>query len=83
MARVISAKPQSNYLVDLTFSDGLRKTVDLRPYISSGISEALLDKDYFQKVGVESGGGIYWPNGYDFCLNFLHDEVPAVHLVNA
>jgi len=27
--------------------------------------------------------GIYWPNGYDFCPNFLHDEVPAISPVPA
>ena len=83
MKRVISVKPLSNYLLDLTFSDGFHKIVDLRPYIGPGLSGALREKNYFQQVGLESGGGIYWPNGYDFCPNFLHDEVPAVQVVDA
>jgi hypothetical protein len=28
-------------------------------------------------VEIESGGGIYWPNGYDFCPNFLYEEVSS------
>jgi len=26
---------------------------------------------YFRQVMLEDGGGIAWPNGYDFCPNFL------------
>jgi hypothetical protein len=83
MERVLFVKPLSNYLLDLTFSDGLHKIVDLQPYIGPGLSGALREISYFQLVRVESGGGIYWPNGYDFCPNFLRDEIPAIHAVNA
>ncbi len=31
----------------------------------------------------QCGGGITWPNGYDFCPNFLRDDVPAVNVVTA
>jgi len=62
------------------FSDGVEKTVDVRPFLRSGVSAPLLDNDYFQQVAIDSAGGIYWPNGYDFCPNFLYEEVPAVEL---
>jgi hypothetical protein len=67
-------------LIEITFSDETSKIVDLRPYIGDGISKALKDEAFFQQVQIESGGGIYWPNGYDFCPEFLYDEVPAVSL---
>jgi len=70
-------------MLKLTFVDGLQKTVDLRPFIGQGLSAALQDETYFRQVSVESGGGICWPNGYDFCPNFLRDEVPAVSVVLA
>ena len=83
MNRIILVKPLSNHILELTFEDSLRKIVDLTPFIGQGLSAALRDEEYFQKVSIESGGGIYWPNGYDFCPNFLHDEVPAVSAVSA
>ena len=83
MERVLSVKPLIDYMLELTFADGYQKIVDIRPFIGEGISAALLDKVYFQEVRIESGGGIYWPNGYDFCPNFLRDEVPAVQVVDA
>jgi len=81
MNRVIHVLPLSGYLLE--FEDGLRKTIDVRPFIGDGLSIALQDEAYFRQVAIESGGGIYWPNGYDFCPNFLHDEVPAVSPVPA
>ncbi len=83
MHRVISVEPLANYLVRLTFSDGMSKEVDLQPYIGKGIAAALKDETYFRKVTLEEGGGITWPNGYDFCPNFLYEEVPAVDLTTA
>jgi len=82
MNRVTSVIPLTGYLIVLTFLDGVTKTIDIRPFIKKGLSLALLDESFFRQVALESGGGICWPNGYDFCPNFLHDEVPAVDLVS-
>ena len=83
MNKVTSVTPLPDFMLHLCFDDGMEKTVDINPFIGEGISVALQDKEYFKKVAVESGGGIYWPNGYDFCPNFLHDEVPDQTLVTA
>ena len=78
MDRLVSVNPLRQYLIELEFAGGLKKIVDMRPFIGKGLSAALKDESYFNRVAVESGGGIYWPNGYDFCPNFLRDEVAAV-----
>lgn len=83
MDKVISVKPFENYLLEIQFSDGLRKVIDIKPFIGKGISAALKDDAYFRTVTLEDGGGIAWPNGYDFCPNFLRDDVPAVNVVTA
>jgi hypothetical protein len=83
MERVISVKPLENYMLEIEFRDGLRKVIDIRPFIGEGISAALQDEAYFHKVTLEDGGGIAWPNGYDFCPNFLRDDVPAAKVVTA
>ncbi|MBN2548796.1 MAG: DUF2442 domain-containing protein [Anaerolineales bacterium] len=82
MNRIVLVKTLPKYLLELTFEDNLCKVVDITPFIGQGLSAALHDEEYFQKVEIESGGGIYWPNGYDFCPNFLHDEVPAISLAS-
>lgn len=83
MNRVISVKPLENFLLEIEFSDGFRKVIDIRPFIGKGISAALKDESYFRRVALEDGGGIAWPNGYDFCPNFLREDAPAVNLQTA
>ena len=82
MNRIILVKILHNHLLELTFEDSFCKVVDITPFIGLGLSAALHDEEYFQQVEIESGGGIYWPNGYDFCPNFLHDEAPSVSLAS-
>ena len=82
MDRVISVKPLENYLLEVEFADGFRKVIDIKPFIGKGISSDLKDEAHFRQVGLEDGGGIAWPNGYDFCPNFLHDDVPAMNVIH-
>ena len=83
MDKVISVKPLEIFLLEIEFADGLRKVIDIQPFLGKGISAALKDESYFRQVTLEDGGGIAWPNGYDFCPNFLLDDVPAVNLQTA
>lgn len=83
MDKVISVKPLENYLLEIEFADGLCKVIDIQPFIGKGISVALKDESYFRQVNLEGGGGIAWPNGYDFCPTFLHDDVPVMNVVEA
>ena len=83
MERVVSVIPLENTMLEIEFADGLRKVIDIRPFIGKGISAALEDEVYFREVSLEDGGGIAWPNGFDFCPNFLRDDVPAVNEVTA
>jgi hypothetical protein len=55
--------------------------IDIQPFIGKGISAPLKDEVYFRRVKLEDGGGIAWPNGYDFCPNFLRDDVPALKVI--
>lgn len=82
MHHVVTLRLVGGFLVELTFSDGLRKVVDLEPYLGQGIAAELLNEAQFRQVEIESGGGIAWPNGFDFCPNFLYEDVPALETVS-
>jgi len=60
--------------IHFNFSDGSDKTIDFEPFIGEDkLSQPLADPSYFEKVELyENGRGIYWPNDYDFCPDFLH-----------
>lgn len=81
MNRIIEVSVLKDYEIRLTFKDGETREVDLRPLIGEGISAALLDKSYFNLVEIDNGGGIEWPNGMDFCPNFLKEYLPNKELV--
>jgi hypothetical protein len=83
MDKVISVKPLENFLLEIEFADGAHKIIDISPFIGKGISALLKDEAYFRQVDLEDGGGIAWPNGYDFCPNFLRDDIPAVNTITS
>lgn len=76
MNRIIALKIMEDYQIWLQFEDGESKIVDFATLIGKGISAPLLNKEYFKQVKIESGGGLEWPNGMDFCPNFLKEFTP-------
>ena len=73
MNKIIAFKIQENFRIWLQFQDGESKVIDFTTLIGKGISAPLLDEDYFNQVTIDNGGGLEWPNGMDFCPNFLKD----------
>jgi len=47
--------------------------INIKPFISEGISAKLSDYNYFKQVKVDEFGGIAWENGFDFCPNYLRE----------
>ena len=71
MNEVIDIKILSDYKIRIKFSDRTDKTINFRKFLKNGITRELLDYDVFSKAKIEPGGGIAWPNGYDFCPDYL------------
>jgi hypothetical protein len=75
--RIVAVKPLKNYIVELTFTDGLCAPVDLSRWIvgHGGVFEPLHDENYFRQVKVDpEAKTIVWPNGVDFCPDVLYAE---------
>ncbi|MFH1003920.1 MAG: DUF2442 domain-containing protein [Bacteroidota bacterium] len=68
---VTAVKIMNDFKIELTFNDGCIKVVDLNPLLNKPITEPLLKPDYFAQVKIDDFGGIYWPNTYDICPDFL------------
>ncbi|MFY0650911.1 MAG: DUF2442 domain-containing protein [Cyclobacteriaceae bacterium] len=73
MTEVIQIDVLDEYKLRITFNDSEKKVVNIRPFLGKGFTKELLEYDYFKQVEIEEGGGIAWPNGYDFCPNFLKE----------
>jgi hypothetical protein len=72
MLRVIDVDYVKDYELLITFSDGSRKLVDLKPYLTGEIFGELLDKDKFVQYGL-THTTIEWANGADLAPEFLYD----------
>lgn len=72
MLKVTDVDYVKAYQLLLTFSDGTRKLVDLKPYLTGEVFGELLDLEKFTQYGL-TGYTIEWANGADLAPEFLHD----------
>jgi len=72
--QVTDVEPLAGRRLRLTFDDGSRREVDLRPHLRGPVFERIAaERDFFLKVRVDPEiGTIVWPNGADFCPDVLH-----------
>ena len=50
METVIDVKALDNYTVMVIFDDNFKATINIKPFITTGISSKLLDNAYFKQV---------------------------------
>ncbi len=73
METVTTAKVIGPTSVELTFSDGTCKEIDLAPELYGEVFHPLKDPALFAQVQVDRElGTIVWPNGADFSPEFLY-----------
>ena len=75
LPRVTSVAPLDGFRLQLTFTDGLVREVDLSDDLWGQMAEPLQDPDYFRRVRVDTKlGTVVWPNGYDLDPDVLHGD---------
>ena len=72
MLRVVDVDYIKDYELLVTFSDGNKKKVDLRPYLTGEVFGELLDKEKFVQYGL-TRITIEWANGADLAPEFLYE----------
>jgi hypothetical protein len=73
--RITAVRPLTDFRVELTFSGGVRATLDLRGDIlgHGGVFAEIEDPEFFRLVRVDADAGtIAWPNGVDLCPDVLY-----------
>jgi len=55
MNKVIDAKANEDFSLDLKFDDGSVKRFDVTPYLNLGVFRELKDADYFKQVTLAFG----------------------------
>ena len=80
--RVKSVRAMQDYKLQLTFTNGEKRIFDIRPYLSKGVFQELMNETLFQTVRV-SLGSIQWQNGQDLCPDCLYIESKPLQSVIA
>jgi hypothetical protein len=75
--RVQSVAPLDNRLVQVVFTNGEQRDIDLTSYIATGpIFEPVRDNPTFFRSARIEGGTIAWPNGADIDPDVLYYAGP-------
>ena len=72
MLRIIDVDYIQDYQLLITFNDGSRKRVDLKPYLTGEVFGELLDPYKFIQYGL-TPVTIEWVNGADLAPEFLYE----------
>ncbi|AMX01257.1 DUF2442 domain-containing protein [Microbulbifer thermotolerans] len=70
---ITNFKLVGNYTIEITFKDGKVQTINFEPVIGKGWMKQLLDQNYFNKVKLNDGGNLEWPDGQDFNPEALYE----------
>ena len=78
LVRVQSVEPRQGFIVNVHFTDGSQREINLAPYLQGPVFKAIRnDPALFRALGVEEGA-IAWPNGADIDPDVLYcDLTPA------
>lgn len=71
--RVTNVKPEQDFKLLITFSNGEVKSFDVKPYLGIGLFKELKDLSLFNSVKPFLGS-IQWANGIDLCPDTLYLE---------
>lgn len=80
--RIKAVKPNRDYTLLLTFTNGEIRVFDVKPYLDKGIFRELTDLSVFNSVKPVLGS-IQWQNGQDFCPDMLYLESKPLGFIEA
>ena len=69
--------PKSDYLLDISFSNGESGVLDMKPYLDFGVFSRIKEYRAFQKVTV-AFDTIEWESGVDLDPEFVYDKCKKV-----
>jgi hypothetical protein len=80
MHKVVAARANNDFSLDIKFDDGSVKRFDISPYLEYGIFQELKDKEYFKRVKV-AFGTVQWPNEQDISPETLYVESVSIESI--
>lgn len=75
MRRVTKVETRPEYILLVTFDDGVYGEVSMVEQLFGPMFEPMKDPEYFAQVCVDEFGAVCWPNGADLCPDALYLQV--------
>jgi hypothetical protein len=80
LADVTDIESLAGFRLRVRFDDGKEGVHDFTPMVSKSnpgpMLKPLCDASFFARVFIELGAPI-WPNGFDYCPDYLHQQMEA------
>ena len=70
---LVEVKPLDDYSLEVTFANGVKKVVDIKPYFKYSFFAPIKDYELFNQVHAEYGG-VVWNDEIDLAEEALYDE---------
>jgi hypothetical protein len=77
MKKVIEAKANEDFSLDLKFNDGKLKRFDIKPYLDYEVFKPLKNVDYFKQIKV-AFGTVQWQDEQDISPDTLYLEAKEI-----
>jgi Protein of unknown function (DUF2442) len=77
MKKVIEAKANEDFSLDLKFNDGKLKRFDIKPYLDYEVFKPLKNVDYFKQIKV-AFGTVQWIDEQDISPDTLYLEAKEI-----
>jgi Protein of unknown function (DUF2442) len=77
MIKVIEAKANEDFSLDLKFNDGKLKRFDIKPYLDYEVFKPLKNVDYFKQIKV-AFGTVQWIDEQDISPDTLYLEAKEI-----
>ena len=73
ITKVLKAKPNDDFTLDLIFNNGSEKRFDIRPYLNYELFQNLKDLNYFKDIKIVFGS-VQWADEQDISPDTLYFE---------
>ncbi len=70
---LVKVEPKEDYFIEATFSDGVTKKVDIKPYFQWKVFMPLKDLGLFNQARADYGG-VVWNDKIDIAQEALYDK---------
>ena len=81
MKKVVAARANEDFTLDLQFNDGSLRRFDVTPYLNYGVFTELKGIHYFRQVRI-AFGTVQWPHEQDISPETLYLEGEPLNEVN-